>query len=213
MRVIPAILSEGEADFREKVRLVAGFTDYAQIDFMDGDFVPSRSVSAPAAGRVSIPVDYEAHLMVSDPLEWLDHLRTPRLKKVIFHYEAVRDPAAVARRIEELGFVPGLALNPGTAAEEAASIYPSVKGVLVMTVHPGFYGSPFVPEALDKVARIQGSHPELKVGIDGGVSLDNLHLARKAGVDYACVGSRILLADDPAASFSRFRQTASAAAT
>jgi thiamine monophosphate synthase len=49
------------------------------------------------------------------------------------------------------------------------------------------------------------------VGIDGGVSLDNLILARNAGVDYACVGSRILLADDPATSFSRFEQTASTA--
>ena len=156
-----------------------------------------------------VPIDYEAHLMVTDPLEWFRPLVGTRMTRCIFHIEPLDDPAAVAEEIINAGIVPGAALNPDTAVEKAADCLPLLGVVLVMTVTPGFYGSPFIPEALGKAAEIKRLAPHVTVGIDGGVSMDNLDLAREAGVDYVCVGSRVVLADDPASSFAAFSKKAS----
>ncbi|MBW2123281.1 MAG: ribulose-phosphate 3-epimerase, partial [Deltaproteobacteria bacterium] len=66
---------------------------------------------------------------------------------------------------------------------------------------PGFYGGRFIPVVLEKIQRFRGRHPSLTIGIDGGVSLDNIPEIKSVGVDYACVGSRIFLSGDPAASY------------
>ena len=81
-------------------------------------------------------------------------------------------------------------------------LVPLLEAVLVMSVTPGFYGSPFIPEVLGKAAELKAAQPGLVVGLDGGVGPGNLGLARDAGFDYACVGSRIFQADDPAGSYA-----------
>lgn len=208
MKVVPAVLSRDPADYREKLDLVASFTDYAQLDFMDGVFVPSESIDAKTAGGMEVPVDYEAHLMVTDPIGWARELAGPRQKRVIFHYEAVSDAAAVADVIRSMNLSPGLALNPGTPAEASFPLLDRVDMILIMSVNPGYYGSPFIPEVLDKAVEIRKRSASVTIGMDGGVSADNIDLAKGAGLDYVCVGSRILLADDPAESFARLNRLA-----
>lgn len=208
MKVFPALLSQDENDYRWKLELVSRFADYVQIDFMDGIFVPSRSIDPPTARIIEVPIDYEAHLMVSDPLFWVEHLSGVRVKRIIFHYEAVDNPAETADRIKDLGFSPGIALNPGTQSAAVISLLPRLESVLIMSVNPGYYGSPFIPDVLKKALEIKTESPFITVGLDGGVSLDNLNKAKEAGFDYVCVGSRILLADDPADSFARLSNLA-----
>ncbi len=171
MRVVPAILTADQADYRSKLALASSFTDYVQVDFMDGIFVPSRSIGADEAAAVPMPVDYEAHLMVADPMAWAARLAGPRLKRIIFHAEAVADVKSVAEGLRRMGLAPGLALNPPTPPEKAGPAAAALDAVLIMAVNPGFYGSPFIPEVLGKAGRLKDLYP--------GLSL--LHLDMDAG--------------------------------
>ena len=204
MRIVPAILTDKLDDFRNMLDIAKGFTDYVQVDFMDGVFVPSKSMSLDALMGVKIPLDMEAHLMVKDPNAYLASLKSIGAKKVILHFEADPDPEKVISNVRGLDMEVGLAINPKTAISEFQSLVPHVDSFLFLSVDPGFYGSPFIPGVLDEVKRFRAQFPSAFIGIDGGISLDNIKKVKAAGVDYACVGSRIFLQPDPEESYEAF---------
>ena len=204
MRIVPAILTDKLEDFQNMVDITRGFTDYAQIDFMDGFFVPSKSISLEALIGVKILLDIEAHLMVKEPNSYLASLKSVGTKKVIFHFEADTDPENVIYNIKDLGMEAGLAINPKTTISEFQSLISHVDSFLFLSVDPGFYGSPFIPGVLDEIRRFRAQFPSAFIGIDGGISLDNIKKVKAAGVDYACVGSRIFLQPDPKESYKAF---------
>ncbi len=208
MKVFPALLANDEDDYRRKLALSAAIASFVQIDFMDGAFVPSKSVDAATVGRMEIPFDHEMHLMVTDPLGWLDHLANQRLRRVIFHVEAVAAPAATAAAIRRKGYPAFGALNPGTTVDGVRGLLPHLDGLLVMAVNPGFYGSSFIPEVLGKIPAVKKLAPELEVGVDGGMSEETLGAAAAAGADYVCVGSRIFKDPDPPAAYARLLRLA-----
>lgn len=208
MKVFPALLANDEDDYRRKIAQSASIAPFVQIDFMDGVFVPSRSVDAARAAGVEVPFDHEIHLMVTDPLEWLGQLANPRLKRVIFHVEAVDAPAVVAAAIRRRGYPAFGALNPGTGVDGVRGLLPHLDGVLVMAVNPGFYGSPFIPEVLGKIPAVKRLAPDLEVGVDGGMSEETLPAAAAAGADYVCVGSRIFKDPEPPAAYARLARLA-----
>jgi ribulose-phosphate 3-epimerase len=85
MKVIPAILAERENDFFYLIRQAEAFTDYVQIDIMDGFFVPSRSFPVPALNRLTTTLDFEIHLMVKHPSAFMIQIHHPNGRKVIYH--------------------------------------------------------------------------------------------------------------------------------
>ena len=204
MRIVPAILTDKLDDFRNMLDIAKVFTDYVQVDFMDGVFVPSKSISLDALMGVKIPLDMEAHLMVKDPNAYLASLKSIGAKKVILHFEADPDPEKVISNVRGLDMEVGLAINPKTAISEFQSLVPHVDSFLFLSVDPGFYGSPFIPGVLDEIRRFRAQFPSAFIGIDGGISLDNIKKVKAAGVDYACVGSRIFLQPDPKESYEAF---------
>ncbi|MEW6616218.1 MAG: ribulose-phosphate 3-epimerase [Thermodesulfobacteriota bacterium] len=209
MRIVPAILTDKLDDFQNMIDIAKGFTDYVQVDFMDGVFVPSKSISLDALMGVKIPLDMEAHLMVKEPNSYLASLKSMGTKKVIFHFEADPDPENVISNIRKLGMEAGLAVNPKTAISEFQSLVPQVGSFLFLSVDPGFYGSPFIPGVLDEIRRFRSQFLSAFIGIDGGISLDNIKKVKAAGVDYACVGSRIFLQPDPKESYEAFLRNSS----
>ncbi|MFA4910156.1 MAG: ribulose-phosphate 3-epimerase [Desulfobacteria bacterium] len=204
MRIVPAILTDKLEDFQNMLNIAKGFTDYVQVDFMDGVFVPSKSISLDALMGMKIPLDMEAHLMVKDPNAYLASLKSIGAKKVILHFEADPDPENVISNIRNLGMEAGLAINPKTAISEFQSLVPHVDSFLFLSVDPGFYGSPFIPGVLDEIRCFRAQFPSAFIGIDGGISLDNIKKLKASGVDYACVGSRIFLQPDPKESYEAF---------
>ncbi len=204
MKVVPAILTEKFDDFQNMVNIARGFTDYVQVDLMDGVFVPSKSISLEVLKGWERPLDIEAHLMVKDPNECLEILKSIGTQKVIFHFEADPDPGKVISNVKGMGMEVGLAVNPGTTIPEFEFLVPRVDSLLFLSVNPGFYGSPFIPEVLDEIRRFRTRFPSAVIGLDGGISLDNIREVKESGVDYACVGSRILLQPDPKESYEAF---------
>jgi ribulose-phosphate 3-epimerase len=204
MEIIPAVLAERENDFFYLIRQAETFTDYVQIDIMDGFFVPSRSFPVPALNRLKTTLAFEIHLMVKHPSAFMIQVDHPHLKKVFFHIESEVEPLDFISQMKNRGITPGLAINPETPIEGFHHLTDYVDTILFMTVDPGYYGSPFKPEVLDKIKETRSRFQNILIGADGGVSLDNLHVLIDAGIDFACMGSRIFQGDNPGENYREF---------
>ena len=112
--------------------------------------------------------------------------------------------------VRNLGMKVGLAVNPETPASTIAPLVNEIDSVLFLSVNPGFYGSKFIPEVLDKIVAFRSAHQNLEIGIDGGIKEDNIAQIAKTGVDIIYVGSAIFLQPQPAESFHRLQALAEA---
>jgi len=203
MKIIPAILAENFNDCLKMLKQAESFTDYVQIDLMDGDFVSSRSFPGEEINRINASISFEIHLMVKDPPSLMAQINHPCLKKVIFHYESEINHLDFIRRMKERGIPTGIALNPDTQLDEFKAISGHVETLLFLAVNPGHYGSPFRPEVLKKIEEARHIFPNKMISVDGGISLDNLSLFRGIGVDAVCIGSRIFLGN-PEENYKKF---------
>ena len=207
-QVVPAILTNDPVALETMIRQAESFTNYVQLDIMDGQFVPSRSITWEHLANLPIKLGWEAHLMVLRPEEYLPRFHQAGARKVIFHYEATSSPQEVIARARKLGLGVGLAINPETTVSTIIPLADEVDSVLLMTVNPGFYGSKFVPEVMDKVAELRKARPDMEIGADGGAKESNITQIAQAGVDVIYVGSAIFLQPQPGESFRRLQALA-----
>ncbi len=207
-QVVPAILTNDPVALETMIRQAESFTNYVQLDIMDGQFVPSQSITWKHLANLPIKLGWEAHLMVLRPEEYLPRFHQAGARKVIFHYEATSSPQEVIARARKLGLGVGLAINPETTASTILPLADEVDSVLLMTVNPGFYGSKFVPEVMDKVAELRKARPDMEIGADGGARESNITQIARAGVDVIYVGSAIFLQPQPGESFRRLQALA-----
>ncbi len=204
MNLIPAILSRTREDFEEKAKLAESFADYVQVDFMDGAFVPTESVSVEDVLRAKPSFEMEAHLMVEHPSSYLSGLKEAGFRRVYFHVESSDDPRSLIRGARSLGIEIGVALKPDTELPAIEDLLGEVEAVLFLTVHPGGYGHELIPDVLGKLKAFKRSHAETSAGADGGIKLDNLDLVAEAKPDFVTVGSAIFDARDPIAAYREF---------
>lgn len=202
-KVVPAILTDDPRVLQNMVDKAETFTDYVQFDFMDGRFVPSRSTTIHDLAKLRTNLHWEAHLMVAQPEDYLTSLNEAGAQKVIFHYEATPVPHSVILRAKEIGLEVGLAINPETGVPTFLQLVDDVDSVLFLTVHPGFYGSKFIPKVLDKAKELGEIRPELEIGADGGIKESNIIRIAEAGVDVCYVGSAIFLQSEPAEKYRK----------
>ena len=208
IRVVPAILTEDPSALETMVRQTETFTDYVQFDMMDGQFVPSRSITREHLAGLRTKLRWEAHIMVLRPEDYLESLRQAGAEKVVFHYEATSSPRAVISAARKLGLGVGLAVNPETPVSTILPLVSEVDSVLFLTVHPGFYGSKFIPEVLDKIVEFRSAQPGVEIGIDGGIKESNIARIARAGPDVIYVGSAIFLQPQPGESFRHLQSLA-----
>ena len=200
-RVVPAILTNDPKALETMVRQAETFTDYVQFDIMDGQFVPSRSITWEHLASLNTKLGWEAHLMVLHPEDYLPGFHQAGAQKIVFHYEATSSPREIISQIRDLGMKAGLAINPGTTVPTILSLLDEVDSVLLLTVNPGFYGSKFIPEVMDKVPELRRARAEIEIGVDGGIKEGNIAQIARGGVDFICVGSAIFLQSPPGESF------------
>lgn len=206
MKIVPSILAENYDDFILRIRQAETFTQYVQIDCMDGIFVPTKSVPPETIGRLNTSLSFELHLMVRDPRSFTDSIENEGLKRVLFHFEADVDHLSLLKSLKDRGLGTGLAVKPETKMEEFFEAAAHADTILFLTVSPGRYGGAFRPEVLENIADGRRRFPDKLVAVDGGVSLDNLTSFVDIGVDYVCVGSRIFLGGEPSENYRRFVQ-------
>ena len=200
-QVVPAILTNDPRALGTMVRQAETFTTYVQFDIMDGQFVPSQSITWKHLANLSTKLDWEAHLMVLHPEDYLQGFHQAGAQKVLFHHEAASSPRKVISLARDLDLKVGLAINPETTVSAILPLVDEVDSVLLLTVNPGFYGSKFIPEVMDKVAELHSARPDLEIGVDGGIKENNITQVARAGVDVIYVGSAIFLHPQPEESF------------
>ncbi|MCP4652206.1 MAG: ribulose-phosphate 3-epimerase [Candidatus Omnitrophica bacterium] len=202
--IVPALLTDKKENLEKMLDLCSGFTDFVQIDVMDGEFVPSTSIGPKDLDGLGGKIRSEAHIMAQDPLSWLDAFKGIGSERIIYHFEANCDHAKTIETIKACGCEVGIAINPPTTIEQVEPWIDKVDSVLFMSVIPGFYGAPFIPEVLNKIREFKKIFPDKVVGIDGGVKLNNVKEIADSGVDYICVGSALLKAGNPKEAYERF---------
>ena len=185
--------------------------DMLHIDVMDGHFVPNISLGAPVIKclRKANDMVFDVHLMISDPLRYVDDFAAAGSDILTFHLEADSDTAATIAAIKEKGMKAGLSIKPATPAEAVFPFLPQLDLVLIMTVEPGFGGQTFMEEMLDKVRVLQEEMKERRVSplieVDGGVNEENVVLASQAGADICVAGTAVFRSSNPAETIRRMQ--------
>lgn len=196
-KVVPAILTDKKEELLDMVNNCSHFCNYVQIDIMDGKFVPSKSISLADLESVRFPIKSEAHLMVTEPLLWIEAFKAAGSHRIIYHFEIENEHSRIIDTIKKQNLEVGLAINPSTKIKDFDFLVNKLDCVLFMSVIPGFYGSKFIPEVLGKIKEFKNLYPDKCAGIDGGVKADNISTIAQSWVDYVCVGSAILKAASP----------------
>ena len=182
---------------------LGGNADRVMLDLMDGRFVANTSLDF----EFQLPsnFEYEAHLMVENPSEYMERL-VDRVNWAILHIETLKNPEDEIRIFKEKGFKVSLAANPGTPIEEILPHLDMLDGILVLTVDPGQHGAEFKPETLEKIRRMRELGVALPIEVDGGVNPDTLLEIKNAGADVFACGSYLMNGDDVAKGIQSLRK-------
>ena len=190
-KIIPAILTNSVEDLCAKLRQIQGAVDWAQIDLMDGKFVNNTSISLKDLSRTKTKLNLEVHLMVLRPEKFFQDCQKIKIKRVIFHLEAVKKINEILRTAEKYNFQIGIALNPETAVNKVKPYLNKISYILLLSVHPGFSSQKFIPSVLNKIKALKKIAPEIKIGVDGGINTENIKQVAAAGADYIMAASAI----------------------
>jgi ribulose-phosphate 3-epimerase len=214
MKIAPSILAADFANLAASVARVADAAELLHVDCMDGHYVPNLTIGPPvvAALRPHTPLFLDCHLMVDNPGRLLRAFADAGADGLTVHVE-LGDPRPLLAEIAGLGVRRGLAFEPETPYDAVEPYLGDIDLLLVMSVHTGFGGQPFIPEVLDKVRaarkEIDARGLAVEIEIDGGIKVDNAAVAAEAGVDILVSGTGIFGADDPGAAARAIRAAAS----
>lgn len=196
-------LTDDPHEFREQIERIAPFASRVQIDLMDGEFAPTRSISL---AQVWWPETFEMvdiHLMFKRPLEHIETIVSLHPDLIIIHAEAEGDLKAFIDHMHTCGIKVGIALLQGTSVSSAAELLAKADHALIFSGHLGYFGGEVDVAQLDKVAEIKSYNPDIEIGWDGGANESNVRQLADGGIDVINVGGAIQRADDSAAVYSR----------
>jgi ribulose-phosphate 3-epimerase len=202
--VEPSIYAADFSRLGEEVgRLAEAGARVFHFDAGDGHFIPEITIGPVVLASISPLVHgwggvLDCHLMVERPERHFEAVASAGGDSVTFHVEACDDRLQAIAHARSLGLGVGIAFSPETSVEEAAADAEGVDLVLCMSIHPGYSGQAFMPDAPTRVERLRELvAPEVRLQVDGGLNVETIRAARDAGADLFVVGSAIFWHDDP----------------
>ncbi|MFL5942082.1 MAG: ribulose-phosphate 3-epimerase [Gaiellaceae bacterium] len=181
-------------------------------DVGDGHFVEPVTIGPVVLDSIA-PLVHDAggvldcHLMVDNPLRHFPQIAQAGGDSATFHYEVVDDVPATIAAAREHGLGAGVAFNPESEPEDVAAVAGDADLVLCMSIHPGYSGQEFMPDALDRIARLRAALPgQVRIQVDGGIDEETIGPARAAGATLLVAGSAVFGRGDLTGSYRRLVQ-------
>ena len=204
MKIAPSLLS---CDFskmgEEIIRMDKAGADYMHLDVMDGAFVPNITFGAPVIKcvRPLTKVPFDVHLMIDNPLNYIEDFVKAGADIITFHVEAKSDIQQTINKINAFHIKSGLVIKPNTPAEAVFPYLNMIDMVLIMTVEPGFGGQSFMADMLPKALQIkdeairQGT--DILIEADGGINEKTISQCAEYGIDICVSGTGVFKAENP----------------
>lgn len=202
VRLSPSILSANFANLQGDLDKTKGCgLKMIHIDVMDGIFVPNISFAFKVIADIRDKNDYffDTHLMIEEPIRYIDAFKKAGCDRITVHYEACKDLRATLKAIRDAGMEVGLTAKPETDPKLLLEYFDQIDLILVMSVRPGFGGQKFMEETKDTMALyrkyIDENEFNIKIQVDGGIKTTNVREVLDLGVDEIVAGSDVFAKD------------------
>ncbi len=210
--IAPSILSADFGRLAEEIRAAeSAGADLIHVDVMDGRFVPNITIGplVVEAARRATRLPLDVHLMIVEPEKYIDAFAKAGAARLSVHAEACPHLHRTLQQIKAAGSMPAVALNPSTPLCAIEEVLGEVGMVLVMSVNPGFGGQSFIPQALDKIARlralIQARGLSVDIEVDGGIAPGTAGRVVAAGANVLVAGYAVFRTGDYAKAIAALR--------
>ena len=200
-KIIPSILTDNPKEANKIFSKLSRITSHLHLDIADNTFVPTSSLNFPL--KLSKKFKYHAHLMINDPVKWINK-HGKKVDFSIVQLEVIKDIKQHILWLKKIKQKVAFALKPETKITRLKPFLKEVNYILILTVHPGYYGAEFLKYPLNKIKEIKRFNPKIKIIVDGGMKPNTIKYAKWA--DYIISGSFITKADDPKKAVNELRK-------
>ena len=209
IKISPSILASDYANLQSELDRIST-SDLIHVDVMDGHFVPNISIGAPVVASIKkvCNVPFDVHLMISNPLDYVEDFANAGADIICFHTECDSDVEKTVDKIISLGKKPALAIKPATPVDDVVKYLDKLSMVLVMTVEPGFGGQSFMESTMPKIEVIRKINPDIDIEVDGGINPETIKIASRAGANVFVAGSAVFKSENPAQTIALLKQNA-----
>lgn len=207
----PSILSADFGHLAEEISKVENHATYLHIDVMDGHYVPNITFGVPVVKsiRSESKMIFDVHLMIENPMAFVEAFAEAGADMITFHVETVDDPYPVIEKIHSLGKRAGMSIHPDTPIEKILPYVEACDLILIMSVRPGFGGQHFMEESLERIAAVRKIVDEKGldtiISVDGGICTDTIDRVVKAGANLLVAGSAVFSNHDHAKAIEELR--------
>jgi ribulose-phosphate 3-epimerase len=211
--IAPSLLAANFLKLEDECKMLnESEADWFHLDVMDGRFVPNISFGPMIIEfiRKATKETCDVHLMIQEPEKYAADFKKAGADILTVHYEACTHLHRNIQQIKSLGMQAGVAVNPHTPIELLKDILPDIDLVCIMSVNPGFGGQSFIPGTLQRIKQLKQEiaerHLNVKIEIDGGVTLENAAAILKVGADVLVAGNTVFKSAKPIDTISKLKQ-------